>query len=70
MTEITEKEFESYEWLRQSSLTNMCNLELVSGFTHIDRESLLFLMQHYDEIEKKYPLVKEHVAKKREHAGL
>ena len=70
MSEITEDQFESYEWLRQSSLTNMCNLPLVSSFTHMDQESLLYLMNHYEELEKKYPNVKDRVAKRREEAGL
>jgi hypothetical protein len=48
----------------------MCDLSLVSSFTHIDRESLLYLMEHYDEIDKKYPSVKDQVAKRREQADL
>ena len=57
---ITEEQFSAYEEVRQSGETNMFDTprvaELTNNFLTIDQVSTI--ISHYDELNKKYPLVR------------
>ena len=57
---ITEEQFSAYEEVRQSGETNMFDTprvaELTDNFLTIDQVSTI--ISHYDELNKKYPLVR------------
>ena len=57
---ITEEQFSVYEEVRQNGETNMFDTprvaELTDNFLTIDQVSTI--ISHYDELNKKYPLVR------------
>ena len=57
---ITEEQFSAYEEVRQNGETNMFDTprvaELTDHFLTIDQASTI--IQYYDELNKKYPLVR------------
>ena len=57
--EITKKEFEAYEFVRESGVTNMFDIKIVSTLSYLTREQILYIMKNYDEICKKYPGVRK-----------
>ena len=57
--EITKEEFESYESVRESGVTNMFAVKLVSELSGLSREQILYIMENYDELCKKYPDVRK-----------
>lgn len=53
--DLTEKEmYELYEDVRKSGITNMFNLRLVSDLTGLNKEQIIFVMDHYAELKNKY----------------
>jgi hypothetical protein len=56
--EITREEFIAYEEVRESGVTNMWNIQLVSELSNLTREKITQIMHEYDELEKKYPDVR------------
>jgi len=57
--EITKKEFEAYESVRESGVTNMFAVKIVSGISGLSKKQILYIMKNYDEICKKYPGVRK-----------
>tara|TARA_R100001594_G_scaffold7884_1_gene20955 strand:- start:1815 stop:2024 length:210 start_codon:yes stop_codon:yes gene_type:complete len=57
---LSEEQFSAYEEVRQSGETNMFDTprvaELTDNFLTIDQVSTI--ISHYDELNKKYPLVR------------
>jgi len=55
--EITKKEFESYELIRQSGKTNMFDVPVVIMLSVgiLNREKCLKIMKNYDDLNSKYP---------------
>ena len=57
---ITEEQFSAYEEVRQNGETNMFDTprvaELTDNFLTIDQVSTI--ISHYEELNKKYPLVR------------
>ena len=57
---LSEEQFSAYEEVRQSGETNMFDTprvaELTDNFLTIDHVSTI--ISHYDELNKKYPLVR------------
>ena len=56
--EITEQQFQAYEDVRVSGVTNMFAVNVVSDLSGLERNEILFIMQHYEELCKKYPNVR------------
>ena len=60
MGNITQEDFNAYEEVRQSGETNMFDTprvaELTDNFLTIDQVATI--ISHYDELNKKYPLVR------------
>ena len=52
--EITKDEFGSYEAVRESGVTNMFNVSVVSDLSGLSKEKIFFIMENYEVLEKKY----------------
>lgn len=57
--EITKENFKAYEAVRESGVTNMFAVKLVSELSGLTREQILYIMENYDELCKKYPDVRK-----------
>jgi len=57
--EITKEEFQAYEEVRASGVTNMWDTKYVSLISGLDRLTILDIMRHYSELNKLYPDVKQ-----------
>ena len=51
--DVTREEFEAYEEVRQSGITNMFDVKTVEAHSGLDRETILAIMEHYS-LYKKY----------------
>ena len=56
---ITKEEFEAYEKVRKSGVTNMYYTQVVSEMSGLDKEQIMEIMKTYDKLCKKYPGVRE-----------
>ncbi len=56
--EITKEEFERYEEVRVGGRTNMFMVSVVCTLSALDKEKVLYIMQHYGDLTKKYPSVR------------
>ena len=54
MTEITEEQFEAYEDVRESGVTNMFDVRTVSELSGLDREEIMTIMKGYSKLKEKY----------------
>tara|TARA_R110002012_G_scaffold194059_1_gene361908 strand:+ start:200 stop:370 length:171 start_codon:yes stop_codon:yes gene_type:complete len=54
MAEITEEQFEAYEDVRESGVTNMFDVRTVSELSGLDREEIMTIMKGYSELKEKY----------------
>ncbi len=57
--EITKKDFEKYEDVRASGITNMFMVSVVCDMSGLTKEQVIYIMKHYDELNKKYPGVRK-----------
>jgi len=55
--EITKDEFEAYEKVRVSGVTNMFMVDNVSDLSGLERDKIMAIMSGYDELSEKYPEV-------------
>jgi len=51
---ITQEEFESYEDVRESGVTNMFNVSVVSDYSGLSREKIIDIMSNYEMLSIKY----------------
>ena len=56
--EITKDEFESYEAVRQSGVTNMFMVSVVCDLSGLSKEKVLAIMKQYGTLMEKYPDVR------------
>ena len=56
--EITKEEFEAYEKVRSSGVTNMYAVNVVCDLSGLTREKVIAIMKQYGELDKKYPDVR------------
>jgi len=59
MENITKEEFEAYEKVRKSGVTNMYAISVVSDLSGLDKETIMGVMKNYDELCKSYPEVRQ-----------
>ena len=52
--EISKEEFERYRDVQRSGVTNMFDIKVVSELTGLNKKQILYIMEHYDELEEKY----------------
>ena len=53
-TEITQEDFEAYEDVRESGVTNMFNTAVVSDYSGLSRDKIINIMTHYSDLKLKY----------------
>lgn len=56
--DITREEFEAYEDVRKSGVTNMFRISVVEDLSGLEREQITYIMQHYSELNERYPKVR------------
>ena len=56
---ITEKEFEAYERVRASVVTNMYDVKTVERYSGLSREKIFEIMKTYNELMEQYPEVRK-----------
>jgi hypothetical protein len=54
MENITEEEFESYEAVRQSGVTNMFAINTVEDLSGLSREKIFTIMNNYSKLKEKF----------------
>jgi len=52
---ITKEDFEAYEQVRSSGVTNMFNVTTVESLSGLTRRQIIEIMKTYDELNKKFP---------------
>ena len=53
-TEITQDDFNAYEEVRESGVTNMFNVSVVSDYSGLNRKQIIAIMQNYETLYDKY----------------
>tara|TARA_Y100000361_G_C10897838_1_gene207497 strand:+ start:279 stop:452 length:174 start_codon:yes stop_codon:yes gene_type:complete len=53
-TEITQDDFNAYEDVRQSGVTNMFDVSTVSDYSGLNRKQIIAIMQNYQTLYDKY----------------
>jgi len=51
---ITQDEFDAYEEVRQSGVTNMFNISVVSDYSGLSRDKIITIISNYDILNNKY----------------
>jgi len=51
---ITQDEFDAYEDVRESGVTNMFDVSVVSDYSGLNREQIMAIMKNYSELSDKY----------------
>jgi len=51
---VTKEEFQRYENLRKSGVTNMWDIDFVMSVTWLSKEKVLYIMKNYKELSKLY----------------
>ena len=54
MENITQDEFNAYEDVRQSGVTNMFDVSTVSDYSGLSRDKIIGIMTHYSDLKLKY----------------
>ena len=52
--EITQDDFNAYEDVRESGVTNMFDVNTVSDYSGLNRKQIIVIMQNYETLYKKY----------------
>jgi len=58
MEQITKEDFQAYEDVRSSGVTNMFAVNVVERLSGLSRNKILAIMKNYGELMKKYPDVR------------
>jgi hypothetical protein len=51
---ITQDQFDSYESVRESGVTNMFNVAVVSDYSGLNRQEIMTIMKNYSTLQEKY----------------
>ena len=54
MSNITQEDFDAYEDVRQSGVTNMFNTAVVSDYSGLSRDKIVSIMQNYGALNERY----------------
>ena len=52
--EITQDDFQAYENVRESGVTNMFNTSVVSDYSGLSKDKIVSIMQNYGALHDKY----------------
>jgi len=58
---ITKEEFQRYENVRASGVTNMFDIRTVENLSGLDRDTIIEIIKQYSELDKQYPDVRRRV---------
>ena len=56
---IGKKEFEKYEKVRESGVTNMWDVVMVKSLSGLSKEQIMSIIGHYEEYAKMFPGVRK-----------
>jgi hypothetical protein len=56
---ITKQEFQAYEGVRASGVTNMWAVDVVSDLSGLDQETIVAIMDNYSQLNEKFPDVRK-----------
>ena len=59
INEISKEEFEAYEHVKESGVTNMFAVNTVCSFSGLSKEKVFAIMDGYGELNKKFPGVRK-----------
>lgn len=62
---ITKQEFEKYEAVRSSGVTNMWDVNRVQSLSGLSRDKIMAIMSNYGDLNKKYPGVRKETCKEK-----
>ena len=51
---ITQDEFDAYEDVRESGVTNMFDVSTVSDYSGLNRQDIMTIMKNYSTLQEKY----------------
>jgi|TARA_B110000444_G_scaffold48783_1_gene44633 hypothetical protein len=51
---ITQDQFDAYEDVRESGVTNMFNVAVVSDYSGLNRQEIMTIMKNYSTLQEKY----------------
>ena len=51
---ITQEEFDAYEDVRQSGVTNMFNVSVVSDYSGLSRDKIIEIITNYNTLAQRY----------------
>ena len=54
MEKITQEQFEAYEDVRESGVTNMFAIKMVESLSGLSKETIMSIMKYYGELKDKY----------------
>ena len=52
--EITQDDFQAYEDVRESGVTNMFNTSVVSDYSGLSKDKIVSIMQNYGALHERY----------------
>ena len=55
--EITQEQFAAYCRVRESGVTNMMNVRLVSELTGLSRNEVIYIIRNYGKLNDKYSII-------------
>jgi len=58
-TKIIKKDFEAYVRVQRSGVTNMFAVDLVSKLSGLTRDKILYIMENYRKLSKKFKIIKD-----------
>ena len=51
---ITQDQFDAYEDVRESGITNMFDVSAVSDYSGLNRQDIMTIMKNYSTLQEKY----------------
>ena len=54
MENITQEDYQAYEDVRESGVTNMFAVNVVSDYSGLSRDKIVSIMKNYSALRKKY----------------
>jgi len=57
--EISKEDFEAYEKVRESGVTNMFDVKTVSQISGLERDTIIEIMKNYSDLVKTFPGVRK-----------
>jgi hypothetical protein len=58
MVEVTKEDFQAYEAVRASGVTNMYDVKTVSALSGLSKDTIFAVMKQYGKLTEKYPDVR------------